>query len=112
MDSKATERVRSISGTDSSRAEIKDLAQLVHAASEAVNRLGDRLNALALRVALVGGLAQQSDLENAIEGYLNRLSSLVVLAGDQMHRVQTLLRALEVNTTSQTESRAAPQRNG
>ena len=81
------------------------LAEVVHAASEAVTTLADRLNALALRTALLGGVADSFGAEANVEGYLKRLSSLVASAGDQMRRIQKVLQVLET-TTQQTESPA------
>jgi hypothetical protein len=80
------------------------LAEVVHAASEAVTTLADRLNALALRTALLGGVADSFGAEANVEGYLTRLSSLVTSAGDQMRRIQKVLRVLESTTTLKIES--------
>jgi endonuclease V-like protein UPF0215 family len=77
----------------------------VHEALEAVTTLADRLNALALRVALMGGITHGVTSEVAVEAYLNRLSALVILTGDQMQKVQRLLQALEAGT-SRAEDRA------
>lgn len=79
------------------------LAEVVHAASEAVTALADRLNALALRTALLGEVAHSFGAEANVEDYLNRLSALVDSAGDQMRRIQKILHVLET-TTFQTES--------
>ncbi len=81
------------------------LAELVHAASEAVTTLADRLNALALRTALLGGVADSFGAEANVEAYLNRLSALVDSAGDQMRRIQKVLQVLET-ATLQTQIRA------
>jgi hypothetical protein len=83
------------------------LAEVVHAASEAVTTLADRLNALALRTALLGGVADSFGAEAEVEGYLMRLSSLVASAGDQMRRIQKVLQVLETTTTLKTESQTA-----
>jgi hypothetical protein len=74
------------------------LAQVVHAASDAVAALADRLNALALRAALLGGIADSLGTDAHIDSYLNRLTSLVGAAGDQMRRIQTVLHVLEAST--------------
>jgi hypothetical protein len=76
------------------------LAEVVHSASEAVTTLADRLNALALRVALMGGVSDLFGRQVEVDVYLNRLSSLVTSAGDQMRRVQKLLYSLEASTFS------------
>jgi len=81
------------------------LAEVVHAASEAVTTLADRLNALALRTALLGGVADSFGAEANVEAYLNRLSALVDSAGDQMRRIQKVLQVLET-ATLQTQVRA------
>ena len=81
------------------------LAEVVHAASEAVTTLADRLNALALRTALLGGVADSFGAGANVEAYLNRLSTLVDSAGDQMRRIQKVLQVLET-ATLQTEPRA------
>jgi hypothetical protein len=80
------------------------LAEVVCAASEAVTTLADRLNALALRTALLGGAADRLGAEANLQSYLHRLSSLVDLAGEQMGRIQNVLHILEA-TTCQTRSR-------
>ncbi len=70
------------------------LAEVVHAASEAVTILADRLNALAAGIALLGGVADSFGAEANVEAYLNRLSALVASAGDQMRRIQKVLQLL------------------
>jgi len=85
--------------------DVKVLVDGVHNALEAVTTLADRLNALALRVALMGGITDGVSSEVAVEAYLNRLSSLVMLSGEQMRKVQKLLQALEAGTC-QAEHRA------
>ena len=74
------------------------LTEVVQAASEAVTTLADRLNALALRAALLGGVADSFGAESNVEGYLNRLCALVESAGDQMRRIQKVLQVLETAT--------------
>jgi hypothetical protein len=85
------------------------LAEVVHSASEAVTTLADRLNALALRVALMGGVADLFGRQVEVEAYLNRLSSLVTSAGDQMLRVQKLLYSLEASTFPADSKRQGSQ---
>jgi hypothetical protein len=80
------------------------LPEVVHAASEAVKALADRLNALALRTALLREVADSFGAEANVDGYLNRLYSLVDSAGNQMRRIQQILHVVETKT-GQTESR-------
>jgi hypothetical protein len=88
------------------------LAKVVHAASDAVAALADRLNALALRAALLGGIANSFGTDANIESYLNRLTSLVGAAGEQMRRIQTVLHVLETNTLeAESKRQRTPSRN-
>jgi HAMP domain-containing protein len=87
-----------------SSSDAAELHDVVRAAAAAVTALADRLNTLALRVALFGGVSEAAASSN-VESYLNRLASLVDSAGEQMHRVQKLIRVLET-ATIQTEAYA------
>jgi hypothetical protein len=82
------------------------LAEGVRLASEAVTMLADRLNALALRVALIGGVPELFETHTKVEAYLYRLSSLVNSAGEQMSRIQKLLHALEAGTLQADSKRS------
>jgi hypothetical protein len=77
-------------------------ADAVRQASDAVTTLADRLNALALRIALLGAAA---GAENDLESCLVRLYSLVDSAGSQIRLIQNLLPVLQAGAQSR-ESRA------
>jgi hypothetical protein len=104
MNPNAPREVANVLEDDWKASEVRVLLDGVHDALEAVTTLADRLNALALRVALMGGITGVTS-EVAVDAYLNRLSALVLLTGDQMQKVQKLLQALEAGTF-QAEYRA------
>jgi hypothetical protein len=81
--------------------DIAAMAPVVHSAADAVTVLVDRLNSLALRVALVGGVADSLGSQPDLEAYLNRLSMLVDSAGQQLRLVQKLLQVLEARTSQE-----------
>jgi ABC-type transporter Mla subunit MlaD len=82
--------------------DITGLGDTVHSLSEAVTILADRLNALALRVALMGGTIDHSSKDS--EALLHRLSALVGTAGDEMRHIQHLLQLVESSTRRDLES--------
>lgn len=82
-------------------ADLAAMAPVVHSAADAVTILVDRLNSLALRVALVGGVADSLGSQPDLEAYLNRLSTLVDSAGQQLRLVQKLLQVLEARTSQE-----------
>ncbi len=65
--------------------------------SEAVTMLADRLNAVALRVALIGSAKSEAAASGNMETYLHRLSSLVDSAAAQMRFIQKLLRVIQIS---------------
>jgi hypothetical protein len=73
--------------------DVETFAGAVRQASDAVTTLADRLNALALRIALLGSAAGAEN--DDLESYLVRLYSLVDSAGSQMRLIQNLLPVLQ-----------------
>ena len=71
-------------------------------AAEAVTTLADRLNALALRVALISSIDDSSRSVTNSELYLAKLYSLVDAAAKQMRLIQKLLPVLQASALQKT----------
>lgn len=67
----------------------------IRVTSEAVTSLADRLNAVGLRIALIGNARSEPSSSANIESYLSRLSSLVDSAAAQMRFIQRLLDVIQ-----------------
>ena len=101
------------SGSDSMRTETSGadaFAEIVHSASDAITALADRLNALALRVALIGAVDLSEAPDIAIEASLHKLYSLVDSAADQMRRIQKILPVLQASALKTESSPIRPAR--
>ncbi len=89
--------------SDETQVEIgaENFSDALRMTSEAVTMLADRLNAVALRVALIGSAKSEPTPSGRIEMYLHRLSSLVDSAAAQMRFIQKLLRVMQINAPAQ-----------
>lgn len=85
---------------DGFRAEInaENFPDALRITSEAVTLLADRLNAVGLRIALIGNIRSEPAASANIESYLHRLSSLVDAAAAQMRFIQKLLDMIQSET--------------
>jgi hypothetical protein len=80
---------------------IAELMNIVEAASFAAADLADRLNALALRIALMGDIVANHNNELEFASYHRRLYVLLNSAGEQTRRIQTLLRFPSANNKTE-----------
>lgn len=80
-----------------SEAEAATFENVVAIAAEAVTTLADRLNALALRVALMGTISDNSRTVGSSESSLPKLYMLVDAAAKQMRLIQKLLPVLQAS---------------
>jgi hypothetical protein len=99
----------SAAAQDVSPLEPRNFESVLHDASDAVDALADRLNAVVLRAGLLDKARGENGSAN-IDAYLARLGALVDSAAEQMRLIQKLLAVIET-TTLQTAREQQRRRN-
>lgn len=77
----------------------RNFAATIHRASEAVETLADRLNAVVLRAALLDAARSDRARAAALDSYLARLAALIDSTAQQMRLIQKLLAVIEADAS-------------